>query len=516
MENKRFGKNKERSFRGKGSRKNFGSSGFSSDEDNRKKGEERGSGKRFGSNRKSFSKDNRSDRDSFSKDRTSGRDSFSKDRKTGRDFSSREGGYKKNSFSGERRTERDSYSNEKRSDRGSFSDERRSSRNSYSQDKRGDRDFSKDKSSFRGRDEKDSRQRRDSGYSSERYNRNDRGERSFDKKDRYTDRKGGKDFRSSSDKNDRYTDRKGGKDFRSSSDKNDRYTDRRKDSEWSDRKDKLSVRRKDGEESSERKFKADRETLKKSHYSKKKQLEHRLKNPHQEDSFRLNRYIANSGVCSRREADKLIESGQITVNGNVVTEVGTKVKLTDVVKADGKALNPEKKVYVLLNKPKDFVTTVTDPMGRMTVMDLIKDACRERIFPVGRLDRMTSGLLLFTNDGDLAKKLTHPKYDKKKIYHAFLDKDLTKNDMVKIAEGLELEDGFIQADEISYVDNIKNQVGIEIHSGKNRIVRRIVEHLGYNVEKLDRVYFAGLTKKNLPRGRWRHLTEKEVTMLKSY
>lgn len=230
--------------------------------------------------------------------------------------------------------------------------------------------------------------------------------------------------------------------------------------------------------------------------------------------MRLNRFIANAGICSRREADKYIVAGTVTVNGKVVTELGVKVQSTDDVRFDGRKLNAEKKVYLLLNKPKDFVTTTDDPHADRTVMDLVKEACEERIYPVGRLDKSTTGVLLFTNDGEMSDRLTHPSHRTKKIYQVTLDKPLTKNDIQKIADGLELEDGPIAADAISYIDaNAKNEVGIEIHSGRNRIVRRIFEHLGYRVRKLDRVFFAGLTKKNLPRGKWRFLSHKEVQFL---
>jgi 23S rRNA pseudouridine2605 synthase len=231
--------------------------------------------------------------------------------------------------------------------------------------------------------------------------------------------------------------------------------------------------------------------------------------------MRLNRFIANAGVCSRREADKYIAAGLVTVNGKTVTELGVKVKTTDDIRFDGRKLNAEKKVYLLLNKPKDFVTTTDDPHAEKTVMDLIKDACPERIYPVGRLDKSTTGVLLFTNDGELSDRLTHPSHRMKKIYQVTLDKPLTKNDLTRIADGLELEDGPIAADAISYIDQkAKNEIGIEIHSGRNRIVRRIFEHLGYRVRKLDRVFFAGLTKKNLQRGKWRFLSQKEVQFLK--
>ena len=233
------------------------------------------------------------------------------------------------------------------------------------------------------------------------------------------------------------------------------------------------------------------------------------------EELRLNKFLANAGVCSRREADEHIANGMVKVNGEVVTELGTKVTRKDQVLFNDQPVSLERKVYVLLNKPKDTVTTSDDPQGRQTVMDLVRNASRERIYPVGRLDRNTTGVLLLTNDGDLASKLTHPKYVKKKIYHVWLDKDVAETDLARIAAGIELDDGPIHADAIAYAnEEDKNQVGIEIHSGKNRIVRRIFEHLGYRVVKLDRVYFAGLTKKNLPRGRWRHLTQQEVSMLK--
>ena len=231
---------------------------------------------------------------------------------------------------------------------------------------------------------------------------------------------------------------------------------------------------------------------------------------------RLNKFIANSGICSRREADTFIETGQITVNGVRVTELGTKIDpAKDDVRVNGRRIKGEKKVYIVMNKPKDFVTTLRDPHAERTVIDLIsKTLCPERVFPVGRLDKATTGVLLFTNDGELAEKLTHPSHGVRKIYHAQLDKDLTRDDFEKILSGIELQDGPIAADALSYVDDDKSQVGLEIHSGRNRIVRRIFESLGYKVKRLDRVYFAGLTKKNLRRGAWRFLEEKEVALLK--
>ncbi|WP_394800065.1 pseudouridine synthase [Bacteroides caecigallinarum] len=250
-------------------------------------------------------------------------------------------------------------------------------------------------------------------------------------------------------------------------------------------------------------------------YSMKKQIEYKdiLTDPN--EPIRLNKYLANAGICSRREADEFITAGVVSVNGEIVTELGTKVHRNDEVKFHDQPVNIERKVYLLLNKPKDCVTTSDDPQERKTVMDYVKNACKERIYPVGRLDRNTTGVLLLTNDGEMASKLTHPKYLKKKIYHVYCDKNVTKADLDQIVQGITLEDGEIHADAVSYAsDTDKSQVGIEIHSGKNRIVRRIFEHLGYKVIKLDRVYFAGLTKKGLRRGDWRFLTENEVNMLR--
>lgn len=250
-------------------------------------------------------------------------------------------------------------------------------------------------------------------------------------------------------------------------------------------------------------------------YSLKKRIEYNENNIDPTVPVRLNKFLANAGVCSRREADEFIQAGVVSVNGQVVTELGTKVMRTDEIKFHDNKVSLEKKVYVLLNKPKDYVTTSDDPQQRKTVMDLVKDVCPERIYPVGRLDRNTTGVLLLTNDGDLASKLTHPKFLKKKIYHVHLDKNVTAHDMQQIAEGITLDDGEIHADAIEYPNEAdKKQVGIEIHSGKNRIVRRIFESLGYRVTKLDRVQFAGLNKKGLRRGDWRFLTEKEVDMLR--
>jgi len=253
----------------------------------------------------------------------------------------------------------------------------------------------------------------------------------------------------------------------------------------------------------------------KSFVPRPKPVEYEVPVPDPDEQVRLNKYMANAGICSRREADEFIRQGLVKVNGETVTELGTKITCNDTVEYDDKIVTLERKCYILLNKPKDCVTTSDDPNGRLTVMDVVKGACNERIYPVGRLDRNTTGVLLLTNDGDLASKLTHPKYVKKKIYHVWTDKDISEDDMQRIADGIELDDGPIHADAISYAtETDRNQAGIEIHSGRNRIVRRIFEHLGYHVTKLDRVYFAGLTKKNLPRGRWRYLTQEEVNFLK--
>ncbi|MBO7069351.1 MAG: RNA-binding S4 domain-containing protein [Prevotella sp.] len=250
-------------------------------------------------------------------------------------------------------------------------------------------------------------------------------------------------------------------------------------------------------------------------YSMKKQIEYKETHIDPEEPIRLNKFLANAGICSRREADSFIEAGVVSVNGQVVTELGTKVKRSDTVLFHDQLVSIEKKVYILLNKPKDYVTTSDDPQNRKTVMDLVKGACQERIYPVGRLDRNTTGVLLLTNDGELASKLTHPQFMKKKIYHVYLNKNVTAADMRMIADGIQLEDGEIHADAIEYASETdRKQVGIEIHSGRNRIVRRIFESLGYKVVKLDRVFFAGLTKKNVRRGDWRFLTEKEVNMLR--
>lgn len=266
--------------------------------------------------------------------------------------------------------------------------------------------------------------------------------------------------------------------------------------------------------------KPDREYQVKKRVSSKTEAPVKKKNARssgkKDEAIRLNRFIANSGICSRRDADEHIKNGLVTVNGAVVTELGSKVNITDDVRFRGRRLSSEKKVYIVMNKPKDYVTTVEDPHADHTVLELIGDACKERIYPVGRLDKATTGILLLTNDGELAGKLTHPRFKRKKVYHVFLDKVVTKNDLFRLTEGVEIEEGVtIVADAVSYADEEdKTQIGVELHSGQNRVIRRMFETMGYKVKKLDRVYFAGLTKKNLPRGKWRFLTEKEISMLK--
>ncbi|MCL2727481.1 MAG: pseudouridine synthase [Bacteroidales bacterium] len=232
------------------------------------------------------------------------------------------------------------------------------------------------------------------------------------------------------------------------------------------------------------------------------------------DEMRLNKFISNSGVCSRREADEYITAGLVTVNGEVVTQMGIRIKSTDDIRFNGERLQGEEKAYILMNKPKDYVTTTDDPHAEQTVLDIIAGSCTQRVYPVGRLDKSTTGVLLLTNDGALTEQLTHPSYNRKKIYQVDLDKNLSRTDMEALVKGIELEDGMAQVDEISYVDENEKKIGVEIHSGRNRIIRRMFEHLGYTVKKLDRVYFAGLTKKNLRRGAWRFLTPKEIAMLK--
>ena len=379
---------------------------------------------------------------------------------------------------------RDSDRNRERGDRENNRYENRDNRRSYERDSRDNNRFSDrgDRRERRPQDRNDNTERRDNRYQNrDRNDRRDEGRRERGSREDRGRREGYRGDR---------------RDRGEGDDRRDRYSDRPAR--------KVFTRRADGDGAP------------KSVYSKKKQIEYRKKNEGQETELRLNRYIAKGGVCSRRDADVLIAAGRVKVNGEVVQQVGVKVKRTDRVEVDDQVITPERKVYLVLNKPKDYVTTVEDPLERRTVMALIEGACKERVYPIGRLDRQTTGVLLFTNDGDLAKKLTHPKYNQKKIYHVFLDKVVQTGDLEAIRKGIELEDGFIQADDVRVAEDDRTQVGIEIHSGRNRIVRRIFEHLGYQILRLDRVFFAGITKKNLPRGHWRFLTEEEVNILKTY
>ena len=379
---------------------------------------------------------------------------------------------------------RDSDRNRERGDRENNRYENRDNRRSY---ERGNRDNNR----FSDRGERRERRPQDRDENAERRDNRDQN------RDRNDRREEGRRERGSREEGGRGEGYRGDRrDRREGDDRRDRYSDRPAR--------KVFTRRADGDGAP------------KSVYSKKKQIEYRKKNEGQETELRLNRYIAKGGVCSRRDADVLIAAGRVKVNGEVVQQVGVKVKRTDRVEVDDQVITPERKVYLVLNKPKDYVTTVEDPLERRTVMTLIEGACKERVYPIGRLDRQTTGVLLFTNDGDLAKKLTHPKYNQKKIYHVFLDKVVQTGDLEAIRKGIDLEDGFIQADDVRVAEDDRTQVGIEIHSGRNRIVRRIFEHLGYQILRLDRVFFAGITKKNLPRGHWRFLTEDEVNILKAY
>ena len=379
---------------------------------------------------------------------------------------------------------RDSDRNRERGDRENNRYENRDNRRSYERSNRDNNRFSDrgERRERRPQDRDENAERRDNRYQSR--DRNDRREEG--RRERGSREEGGRGEGYRGDRRDR----------REGDDRRDRYSDRPAR--------KVFTRRADGDGAP------------KSVYSKKKQIEYRKKNEGQETELRLNRYIAKGGVCSRRDADVLIAAGRVKVNGEVVQQVGVKVKRTDRVEVDDQVITPERKVYLVLNKPKDYVTTVEDPLERRTVMTLIEGACKERVYPIGRLDRQTTGVLLFTNDGDLAKKLTHPKYNQKKIYHVFLDKVVQTGDLEAIRKGIDLEDGFIQADDVRVAEDDRTQGGIEIHSGRNRIVRRIFEHLGYQILRLDRVFFAGITKKNLPRGHWRFLTEDEVNILKAY
>ncbi|WP_320052145.1 pseudouridine synthase [uncultured Acetobacteroides sp.] len=457
-------------------------------------------GDRSGFNReRNFNRDDRGgDRGGFNRERSFNRDDRGGDRggfNRERNFNRDDRGGDRGGFNRERSFNRD----DRGGDRGGFNRERSFNRD----DRDGDRGGFNRERSF-NRDDRDGDR---GGFNRERsFNRDDRGgdrggfnrERSFNRDDRGGDR-GGFNRERSFNRDDRGGDRGG---FYSPFEKKKSYG-----GDFNDRNDNsnrtLRPRKSRGEEFDRPKIGAGLGP---------KYVEEPI-DP--EAEIRLNKYIANSGVCSRREADNHITAGEITVNGEVVTTLGTKIKMGDEVQFNGTIIKGEKKVYLILNKPKGYVTSVDDPHAEKTVMELIKGACNERIYPVGRLDKSTTGVLLLTNDGELTKTLTHPTYNKKKIYHVFLDKRISEEDMERIATGVDLDDGVAYADAISYVDGSdKSQVGVEIHSGKNRIIRRLFDTIGYKVIKLDRVYFAGLTKKGLPKGRWRFLTQREVGMLK--
>lgn len=419
---------------------------------------------------------NRDDREGFSRERSFNRDDRGGYNREDRGGFNRERSFNRDDrggFNRERSFNRDDRGGFNREDRGGFNRERsfnREDRNEFGRERSFNRDNSRG-GDFK-RERSFNRDDRDRGY-----NRDDR----FNREDRNDDRKGG--FYTPFEKKRSFD--------------GDRFNNRSENSRT------LRPRKNRGEEFSKPKIGAGLGP---------KYIEEPI-DP--EAEIRLNKYIANSGVCSRREADNHITAGEITVNGEIITTLGTKIKMGDEVKFNGEVIKGEKKVYLILNKPKGYVTSVDDPHAEKTVMELINGACSERVYPVGRLDKSTTGVLLLTNDGELTKTLTHPTYNKKKIYHVFLDKRINEEDMERIATGVDLDDGVAYADAISYVDGSdKTQVGVEIHSGKNRIIRRLFDTIGYKVIKLDRVYFAGLTKKGLPRGRWRFLTQREVGMLK--
>ena len=445
-------------------------------------------------NRSNFNRDSsysrdKNDRSSYNRDRSSSynRDrnsSYNRDRNSSynRDRNDRSSSY-------DRRDGNNSYNRDRNSNRSSYNrdDNRSDSRDRYSNRDRGNRSYDRDKrdSGNYNRDNRYSRDDRSRDDSRSRYNRDDRSSN--------------RDSRSSYSR-DRDDNRGSYNRDRSSS-----YDNRRSSGRYDN---KRSSGRYDNKRSNSRYPIKRRPSRPKIYKTYDAQIP-------EDGLMRLNKFISNSGLCSRREADEFITTGVVTVNGEVITELGVKVNITDDIQVNEKSVVAERKVYILLNKPKGLVTTLDDPHAKKTVMDLLRHCCKERIYPVGRLDKASTGVLLLTNDGELTTRLTQPKYKKKKIYHVHLDKDLTEDDMAEIVKGVKLEDGISFADEIGYPDpEDKTRVGIEIHSGKNRIIRRLFQHLGYKVKKLDRVYFAGLTKKALGRGKWRFLSEREVGYLK--
>ncbi|WP_313672064.1 pseudouridine synthase [Sphingobacterium multivorum] len=524
-DNSRKSRGNSDSFKSRGDKNNsFGKKSYGSNDqsergsfrkdDNR---ENRSFGSKKFSDKPSFRGDNNSFRSKDNSEKSFGRGGRSFDKNdSSRSFD------KKDSFNKFDRSERsfDKKDNFKRSDRNdssrSFDRSERSfdKRDSFKRTDRNDssRSFDRSERSF---DKRDSSKRSDRNDSSRSF---DRSERSFDKRDSFK-RSDRNDTPRSSDRSERSFDKKDNfkrsdrNDSPRSFDRSERSFDKRDSFKRSDRNDssRPSNRKFDGDKS--RNFDDNKNFGDKQYIKRPKK---KAEDAEDDGLVRLNRYIANAGICSRRKADELITAGVIWVNGEPVTELGTKVDpATDEIRYNNERLKREKNVYVLLNKPKDYITTTDDPQERHTVMELVSKATKERIYPVGRLDRNTTGLLLMTNDGSLAEKLSHPRNSISKIYNVELNKSLTQGDFNKISFGIELEDGVIKPDDLSYVQGgSKREIGIQIHSGKNRIVRRIFESLGYEVVKLDRVVYANLTKKDLPRGRWRYLEEREIVQLK--
>lgn len=499
---------------------------------NREDRGEKRSFNREGGERRSFNSDRRdNDRRPFNReDRNEGSEVKKYSFKRGNEDREERGGFKPRREEGEERN----YNREERGERKSFGAERgerkpyndrreggerrsfgdrteRDERRNYSSDRKDDRrgpreEGSEGKRSFRN--DRDDRKP---------FNREDREERrSFNREDRGERRNYSSDRNEGGERRSFNSDRSGNREERPSR-REDRSFDGDKRGFKSDRGGKFGNRdRRTSFSNREELGEPETPNYNTKHYENNPRIKKSNRKEESDGTIRLNRFIANAGICSRREADTLIESGEIKVNGQVVTEMGFKVRPEDTVQYGKKILNREKLVYVLLNKPKDFLTTTDDPEGRKTVMSLVEKASNERIFPVGRLDRNTTGLLLFTNDGELAQKLTHPSNGVKKIYQVELDKPITKEDFLKVAEGLELEDGKAEVDDVALIGDTGKFLGLEIHIGRNRIVRRIFEHLGYDVVTLDRVQYAGLTKKDLPRGNWRYLSEKELIRLKYF
>lgn len=464
------------------------------------------------SDRKSgFSKRNDSKRTSDKKDGRERKSRFN-DEKSDENKSSYK---KKNESEREPRKSKSSYSDYRSKSRGKSDDF--SSEKKYS--KKSDDRYSDEKKSRRSDDKpfKTRKSYTDDNYSDERKSRYSE-DKPFKTRKSYSDDsisekkfKKKSDERYSDEKKSRRSDDKPFKSRKSYSDES--YSEDRKSRYSEDKPFKSKKNYSDDSSRDDRRSKYSKD--RNNEYPRSKSSYKKRTNVSKDDTVRLNKYISNAGICSRREADDLIKAGLVSVNGKVITELGTKISPKDDVRFNGERLISEKKVYILLNKPKDYVTTVEDPHAEQTVLELIRGACKERVYPVGRLDRQTTGVLLLTNDGEMTKKLTHPKYNKKKIYHVTLDKGLKKSDMVKLMSGIQVEEGLVSFDAINYIDDEdKSQVGVEIHFGMNRIVRRMFEALEYKVKKLDRVYFAGLTKKGLQRGHWRFLTQKEISILK--